>query len=687
MQGEPRRPHGRTAGPSARGAIGGRVPQGKSKSNKRRLIGFLVIFAMLASAAFFGGPPAYREMFVAPIEKPTDPTFSNDDGKVMLKVPTMGMEKGTKVSFDYRPERAASMNNGQLPLKAISQPVDVTPERGALKPDRVAVTLEYDPSLIPEGLTADQVGMAVFDENLDTWVPILNAKADAETNTVTAIAPHFSEFLAFVLEPLEQAFKIGSMAVETAINASISVQSWFNGLVNELAGNLVKDLFGQVDPLNCDPASTRVKGTATSSFDLLKVCTKPANDNDRLHISNGFAFPLLTSELPTGIKLEQDDLGNNGDDTAAMIRSVYWASKNKAYISGASHTSVTVTGEMQKNATIEMELDDEAIAFDIALAALTVLAPPSAAAKSGIKLGLDAALKGQDIAGIVGDGAAWFQSVNNTLDCIANASQGSFEAKLGMEPVDQMFTDEGYEDAADLAHGCLGKILEQLNLKGALAELLSSIKVIPEVLSSAAYVTAGALLESLPTQFDNIKQQPVTATVTRVEAAPEQPEPSPSQAKPETPPVSLKDVERFAGTWRQANGSLTVNKDGTGQFTVNGFCLPDDPGLADFQACTVQIPVQYEDTGTGAIYGYFGEPVARSARDGQNNKIVQMAPADLAKYSSKRFELSQSTDEHIVGVTPEGSNPIWLCDDYAHRAAQDARTTGGRYREQCNKPL
>jgi|GEM_PF-2973797 len=655
-------------------ARGGRIAR-----NKRRILWFLVILAILAPVAFFAGPPVYRKVFVAPIEKPANPTFSNNDGKVLVKVPPLGMDKGTEVTFGYRPELTAKMNNGQLPLKAISKPVNIEPRNGALKPDRVAVTIQYKPSLIPEGLTADQVGMAVFDENLGTWVPILNAKADAKTNTVTAIAPHFSEFLAFVLDPLKKAFEIGGMAVKTAINASISVQSWFNGLVNEIAGNLLKDLFGQVDPLTCDPASKRIEATATSP---LKVCTKAAGKNDRLHISNGFAFPLLTSELPTGIKLEQDDLGNNGSDTASLIRSIYWGSKNKAYISGASHATVTVTGEMQKNATITMELDDEAIAFDVALAVFTVFAPTSAAVKSGIKLGMDAVVKGQNIANIVGDGAAWFESIHNTLDCITNASQKSFEAKLGMEPVDQMFTDEGYEDAADLAYGCLSKIMEKLNLKGALAELLDSIKVIPEVLSSAAYVTAGALLDSLPEQFDSIKQKPVTTTVTRLGTAPKQP-----QAKPTAPKSSLKDVARFANTWHVANGSLTVKKDGTGQFTLNGFCLPDDPGLADFQACTVRIPMSYKDTGSGSIYGYYGTPVARSARDGQNNKVVRMAPSDLAKYSGKRLELAQSTNKHIVGVSPEGSNPIWFCDKYAHLAAQDARNTGGRYREQCNKPL
>lgn len=685
MYGEPQPGRARASvRPTQPSGRGGRHPRGRS--NKRRFLWFLVVLAILAPAGYFAWQPAYDKVFVAPIEKPTDPTFSNDDGKVTLKVPPMGMAKGTEVSFDYLPKLAASMNKGQLPLKAISKPVDIVPLSGSLKPDRVAVTLQYDPKLIPKGLTAKQVGMAVLDENLGSWVPILNAKADAKTNTVTAIAPHFSSFLAFVLDPLEQAFKIGGMAIETAINASISVQSWFNGLVNEVAGNLLKDLFGQVDPLTCEPASKRIEATATSP---LEACAKPAGSNDRLHISNGFAFPLLTGELPMGVTLEQDDLGNNSDDTAATIRSLYWASKNKAYISGASHASVTVTGEMQENATIAMELDDEAVAFDVALAVFTVLAPPSAAAKSGIKLGMDAVSKGKNLADIVGDGAAWFQSVTSTLDCITNASQEAFERKLGMEPVDQMYTEEGYEDAADLAHGCLEKIMEKLNLKGALAELLSSIKVIPEVLSSAVYVTAGAVLESLPAQFDSIKQKPVTATVTRVGAAskPTQPKPSSTQTNPAKPKSSLKDVSRFAGTWRVANASLKIEKDGTGRFTVNGFCLPDDPGLADFQACTVRIPVRYEDTGTGAIYGYFGKPVARSARDDANNKIVQMAPEDLAKYNGKRLELSQSTNKRIVAVTAENGVVNWFCDDVAHRAAQDARNTGGRYREQCNKPL
>lgn len=684
MYGDPQSARARIPGPTV---PGGRLP--RNKSNKRRILWFLAVIAVLIPVAFYGGPLAYRQVFVAPIEKPADPTFMNDDGTVLLKVPHMGMAEGTEVTFDYRPKSVASMNKGQLPLKAVSQAVDIEIWNGALKPDRVSVTIPYNPKLIPKGLTADQVGMAVFDENMGTWVPILNAKADAKTNTVTAIAPHFSEFLAFVLEPLEQVFKIGGMAVETAINASISVQSWFNGLVNELAGNLVKDLLGKVDPLVCEPASTRIEATATSSFDNLKVCTKPADANDRLHISNGFAFPLLTGDLPAGITLQQDDVGNNGDDMAALIRSVYWASKNKAYISGASHASLTVTKEMQENATITMQLDDEAVAFDLALAVFTVVMPPSAVAKAGIKLGVGAIAKGQKITDLVGDGAAWFESVSKTFDCIANASHEAFERKLGMEPVDQMFTEEGYEDAADLAYGCLEKIMEKLNLKGALAELLSSIKAIPEVLSSAAYLTAGAVLESLPSQFDSIKQQPVTATVTRVEATPKQPKPKPTQTKPKSKPKQpavSKDVTRFAGTWRAANGSLVVNKNGTGRFTVGTFCPPDDPNLADLQSCTVKVPVTFASANDGgSVYGTYGKPIARSARDDAGNKVIPLGPEQLAKFSEP-LTLRASTDKRIVAVTTNGTTN-WLCDDVAHRIAQDARYTGGRYREQCNKPL
>jgi hypothetical protein len=690
--------------PVTHGYPGGRAQARPPKQSPKTSQGWLfklsvilTVLAVLAPVVYYGGPPVYRKFLVAPIEMPINPTFAHDGRKVMLNVPMFGMTEGTDVSFEYGAERAKSMNDGHLPFKSISTPVDIKETQGKLKNDHVAVTLEYDPSLIPEGLTADQVGMAVFDTTLDTWVPILNAKADPATNTVTALAPHFSWFTAFVLDPLDKVVKVAGQAVETAINASISVQSWFNGLVNEVAGNLMKDLFGQVDPLECNPASDRVKSTATSWFDSLKTCTKPAGDNDKVHISNGFAFPLLTDKLTAGVRLEANDIGNNGEDLAAMIRSAYWASQGRAYIPGASHVSLTVPPEMQKS-TMTMELDDEAIAFDLGLAVFSVLSPPSNAAKAAVKTGVAAAVKGQDVATLIGDGTEWFKTVHSMLDCIVSTSSNSIEADLGMEPVDEMFTDEGFKDAAELAHDCLGSTLDAIDLKGALAEMLSSIKVIPAALGSIVYATGGALLDSLPSQFDGIKQKQPTVALVRYngDSADDSQEQPPAPEEEPQPPAkqepSRKDVASLAGKWRHRNGTLTINKNGSGTYTVNGFCQPDDPGLSDFQACYIKVGVRFEDAGSGSIYGYWKKPTATSARDGQNNKPVKLAPRDEAAYVDKRFEVTRSTNEHVVAVAGEsgerfGGGEFWLCDEYAHNITVRGRQTGGLYLERCNKPF
>lgn len=652
------------------------------------LAGFGVVFYKME------GPPS-----AAPIETPTDPTFTSPDGKTMLTVPDRAMPDGTAVKFknDVKRQQATTIEKSRLAFKPISNPVDITVTNGALMRGKVAVSIAYDPAKIPEGLSDKQVGMVVYDTTLQAWIPILNAKADPETKMVTAIAPHFSWFSAVVLDPLQNVVEVAGKSFETVIDVTVDTASWFNNLVGDVGEQFVKDLLGQAEPLKCDGTSKRIESDANAAYDALSSCVQPAGDKDRLQVRNGFAFPLLTGKLPAGVTLEMEDIWDNGEDIVSLARNAFWASQNQAYVTGANQTSLTITSAMKQDATITMEVDDEAIAYDLAFAVLAVFGPSTATVKAAIKEVMTKLTKGEDIANLLSGSASWLGQVYDTMECINSAAHGSWEAKLHMEPTDEMLTEEGNEDAAKLAFSCLESVMDRLNLKDSLSSVLSGIKVVPEFLGSMTYLIDSAMRESFHETFGVAKNEPPVVTVKRIDAATQQPsKPSTKTKQPETPTKTqapkpaLKDVARFAKTWRRGGGSLTINKDGTGKYVFNTHaCAPDDPDIGQFQACIIRIPVRFVDTGSGSITGSYGTPKATAVRDETMGKSLPVPENIKAAFAGQQFELSQSTNKHIVG-TSSLSGPFpgtpWMCDDYAHRFAQGARNMASRYHEQCNKP-
>jgi hypothetical protein len=276
----------------------------------------------------------------------------------------------------------------------------------------------------------------------------------------------------------------------------------------------------------------------------------------------------------------------------------------------------------------------------------------------------------------------WFNKAHDLLDCIIGASQDSFENKIGMEPVDEMFTEEGYEDAADLASDCLGTILESIDLKGALAEILSGLKSIPAALQGAAYRTLGALAANLPAQFDSLKQQPPTATVTRIGAQPK-PKPTKKAEEPKKKPAAANDISNFTGTWLVANGKVVIKDNWTGRFEQYAKC-DKNVDLGTIQNCTVTADIQFAPGADGKLNGYWAPAVAKD----ENGKVITLAPEFQALYKGKAFTVWRDGDKHVIRVhAEEGSmrpGTPHMCDKYARDIANNpARYPNSKYRTIC----
>ncbi len=106
---------------------------------------------------------------------------------------------------------------------------------------------------------------------------------------------------------------------------------------------------------------------------------------DTLRIRNGFAFPLRTSPLTSGVALGFDDVFTNGSDIGNLLRSVFWAIQHEAVVPGANLGSVTVTSAMSGSATVDLGLDTIAVAEDIFVAFALVYAPEESVLKAGLQ--------------------------------------------------------------------------------------------------------------------------------------------------------------------------------------------------------------------------------------------------------------------------------------------------------------
>lgn len=473
---------------------------------KRTVLLTVSALVVIAVGAWFGIRALTGERSATAAADPATqaPAFTSTDGSSSIDVPAGAMTPGTSVDFIPAPAETPGLNATLRGATAAGIPVDLQVTNGSLAPGRSTVTLTYNPALIPAGLTADQVGLAVFDRQLDSWVPILSAKADPIRHTVSGVAPHFSLFSAVVLNPAKALVNVAGKAIHTVIDSTVTFAKWAAQLLTELTRTLVKDLFGIAPDLACKPAATDVTVTTKSLLNRLTACAQTGTDRDTtVQLRNGYAFPLRLDTLPAGLTLRLGDVWNNGDDLVNLVRNAYWALQNRAVLGGAALGTVTATTELKKTATTTMDIDSDAVGFDMALAFLMVIAPEQATLKPAIKSAAEAAIKGTVTKGEAGKPSAWVGQAFSLIDCVVKQAHTT--------PPTELFTATGVRATADVVHACLSDLLKQLNLHGALVELLGTVKVIPETAESILYPLAGTLAE----QVGGIKQQKPQAAIQR----------------------------------------------------------------------------------------------------------------------------------------------------------------------------
>lgn len=662
---------------------GGRNSNSSNRNGCGSFLAFILVIALLGAGLGVAGTLGYQwyqKNYNQPVsvEYPENPDYTSKDGSVLLD--NVDAADLGDVAVDVKPDKkaASSINESpQLALKAISTPTDISFYKDTklvedVPSDTITVTLKYDPKSIPKGFNSRQVGMVVYDQTLDSWVPILNAVADPATNTVTARAPHFSWFSAVVLDPLQKMVEAAGKTIQSTVTNVTTVADWFGQTAWQLAGALWDDVTGTPPALKCDSTSKKVQVATTSTDNKLKGCMQSSGDNDRLKLSNGYAFPMLTDKLPEGVTLTEQDTWDNGANLPDMIRSLYWTSQNRAYVSGAEISSVTVTPEMQQSATINMKLDSDALAFDIGIAALSLVAPEAAPAKKAVKSSLEAVIKTGHVDKATLDAAnSWVAQSYDYADCVAGASHD-----LGEQP----FSDSSVNTASSVAHDCLSTLFSKINLKGAMAELLSDLKVIPGILQSMFYGTSAALLESLPKQFDSIKAHNPTATVTRSGSAPKQTQSEKPQAK-ETPKAKeTKSNEEAWGNYKSLIGSwqantfvgittITIKPNAQGTYSTPWAKCNKDYDSGKLVNCKRSGTIAFLPGHPSSAY--WGVPTATNL---DTHKPLALLPEVIDQYKGKSSTMTLASDGHSIEITDGPYGGMQFCDAYMMKLSEDTNS-------------
>jgi hypothetical protein len=653
-----------------------RRQQQVTPASSRSFIGFILVIALIGAGLGVGGTLGWQwfdRTHNQPIsvDYPEHPAFTSDDGNIMLN----GELPDGAVGTEYDKKYIDTINkNPQLAFKALTTPVDITlydgPDSGKIindqiESDKVTVTLKYDPALIPKGLTSLQVGMVVYDEQLQSWVPILNAKADPKTNTVTARAPHFSWFSAIVLDPAKNVVNVAGQAIQSTIDSFTTVTSWLVQVVAKVASMLANDL-GVPPELKCDKESKAVSVSVASPFDALKGCVETAAPLDRVKLRNGYAFPVYTEDkLPDGLTLSMDDVWDNGANLQDAVRSMFWANQHKLYVPGTSIGSVTATAGLSKPTTLKFEVEGDALAFDMGFAALSVLAPEAAGSKAAIKTVVEKIVSGATVSRETIDKASsWVAQTYDLADCTVGAAHD----------IDQPYDDAGMNAAAGVAHDCLGGIFDGLNLEGALADLLSNLKVIPGMVEATLYGTSKAVLDGMPVQLDGIKMKSPTATITRNGAAPQAEPGKDDKDKQTTAPANegnWGNYKSLIGTWK--GGDLTIDiKDGAvGTFTWSPAACPNDRDSGKFTWCTIKGDLSFMPSDKSTVWFHVKSTVSVNGGD----KLTLLPEVDQ-KIQAFGGYVTLAGDKHsvLIDMPAHPGSSIEYCDDYMLKFSNDTNS-------------
>lgn len=310
--------------------------------------------------------------------RPAEParTVRGLGGDVRLAVPGGAASPGTKVAIGRTTVPSRPPTAGVPNAVPVMAPVAITVRSGRLAPDRVRVTLKL-PDGRPAGVYRNAY-LAVYEPGAQEFVPLLDSRADPQAHTVTALAPHFSVYDAFV----NAARKVSGKLINWS---DLATMPWLplipslDKTVKDIQQQAIDDLFGFSPALSCSPPSGKVKVVVhdVTRGQLLEACAQDYGDSSgRIHIEigNHYGFPILYTP-PSGFTVGLRDFDFHDGTLFDLIRHLIWMNFNDSEAPGAGNAQMTLQPGTKLPVTVDGNMDWAAVGVDMTYYLATLLVP------------------------------------------------------------------------------------------------------------------------------------------------------------------------------------------------------------------------------------------------------------------------------------------------------------------------
>ena len=157
-----------------------------------------------------------------------DLIFESDDGMCQVTID----EGITGLTEDEEPLDELTIEEMEDPpdppqdSAVIGLTYELGPEEASFDP-AITLTFTYDPSLIPEGVSAENLLLATWDENTGEWVVLEGCTVDVDNHTISASVSHFSIFTVLAYTR-PAAFEISDLTItpsEVGVGETVAIVS------------------------------------------------------------------------------------------------------------------------------------------------------------------------------------------------------------------------------------------------------------------------------------------------------------------------------------------------------------------------------------------------------------------------------------------------------------------------------
>ena len=157
-----------------------------------------------------------------------DLIFESDDGMCQVTID----EGITGLTEDEEPLNELTIEEMEDPpdppqdSAVIGLTYELGPEEASFDP-AITLTFTYDPSLIPEGVSAENLLLATWDENTGEWVVLEGCTVDVDNHTISVSVSHFSIFTVLAYTR-PAAFEISDLTItpsEVGVGETVAIVS------------------------------------------------------------------------------------------------------------------------------------------------------------------------------------------------------------------------------------------------------------------------------------------------------------------------------------------------------------------------------------------------------------------------------------------------------------------------------